>query len=106
MDTALFLHGLSDALPSTMHMTVPSEWSKRRLRVPDGVVLTFGDVPKKARTWNGAVPVTSPLRTLEDCLSAHVRPDLVLQAIKQARERGLITTNDAARLHRALGRAS
>ena len=33
--TALALHGLSDVLPSRMHLTVPAAWRQRRLRVPE-----------------------------------------------------------------------
>lgn len=32
--TALALHGLSDALPAKVHLTLPSEWRARRLRIP------------------------------------------------------------------------
>ena len=42
----------------------------------------------------GAVPVTSALRTLFDCVTAHVSPELVDAAVKQARARGLIDKND------------
>ena len=32
--TALSLHGLSDALPKQLHLTVPAEWRRRRFRIP------------------------------------------------------------------------
>src|SRR5512139_1302571 len=38
-ETALFLHGLSDVLPTRVHLSVPAEWQGRRLRVPPGVAL-------------------------------------------------------------------
>lgn len=38
-ETALMLHDLSDALPAKLHMTVPSAWSERRLRLPKGLPL-------------------------------------------------------------------
>ena len=37
--TALALHDLSDVLPAQVHLTLPEGWRKRRLRVPDGVVV-------------------------------------------------------------------
>src|SRR5262245_64187480 len=37
--SALALHGLSDALPARLHLTLPSAWRGRRFRVPAGVVL-------------------------------------------------------------------
>ena len=65
--TALALHDLSDVLPSQVHLTLPAAWHKRRLRVPDGVVLHYGDVPESDRRWFGPVPATAPMRTLQDC---------------------------------------
>jgi predicted transcriptional regulator of viral defense system len=93
-ETALMLHNLSDALPRKATMTLPLAWAKRRLRVPKGVIVHHADIPKKERIDIGAVPVTASLRTLLDCVAAHVSPELVDAAIKQARSRGLITATD------------
>jgi len=104
-ETALSLHGLSDVLPARVHLTVPSDWSRRRLRVPQGVVLAYADVPKVDRTWVGPVQVTAVRRTLADCLAAGVAPDMVQQAIEQAAGRGLVPKAELARLTRP-GRAA
>lgn len=88
-ETALMLHDLSDALPAKHHMTVPAAWSKRRLRLPKGLVLHFAEIPKAARAWLGPVPLTTPLRTVADCTSAYVAEDLVRQAVQQGVRRGL-----------------
>src|SRR5512138_2141872 len=95
-ETALALHGLSDILPSRVHLTVPAAWSRRRLRVPRGVVLHHADVPKSDRAWVGSLPVTAPLRTLADSAAGGVAPDLVQQARDQAVSRGLVTRADVA----------
>jgi predicted transcriptional regulator of viral defense system len=97
-ETALALHGISDALPAKIHMTVPAVWAKRRLRVPKNTVLHHRDVPAKARAWNGPVPVTMPLRTIEDCIADDVNPELVVDALRDAKRRGLITAEQAAGL--------
>jgi predicted transcriptional regulator of viral defense system len=89
-ETALALHGLSDALPSQVHMTLPASWRDRRLRVPQGIVLHFADVRDRERTWSGTVPVTTAARTLLDCAAARVAPDLVRDAFEEAAERGLV----------------
>jgi len=47
--TALALHDLSDVLPSQVHLTLPNTWRSRRLRVPEGVVLHYGDVADSDR---------------------------------------------------------
>lgn len=75
-------------------MTLPAAWQSRRLRVPEGVTLAFADVADAERTWVGPVPVTTPVRTLRDAAEANVAKDLLRQATKQARSRGLIGRND------------
>jgi len=90
-ETSLSLHDLSDVLPRRVHATVPPGWRKRRLRVPPGLVLHYSALAKSERAWVGPVPVTTPERTLVDCVRDHVAPDLVAQAIEQAGARGLVS---------------
>ncbi len=89
-ETALALHELSDALPAQVHLTLPLDWKTRRLRVPKGVVLHFGNVDEVDRVWNAAVPVTSVRKTLADCAEAKVSPELIQHAKAEAKARGLI----------------
>lgn len=88
-ETALMLHDLSDALPAKQHVTLPEAWSKRRLRIPRGVVPHYADIPKQELTWLGPVPITTPLRTVVDCVADSVVDDLVRQAVHQGIRRGL-----------------
>jgi predicted transcriptional regulator of viral defense system len=104
-ETALMLLQLSDALPRKVHLTLPAAWAKRRFRVPTGVVLHHADVPKSQRVEIGSVPVTSALRTLCDCVDAHVSPELIESALKQARARDHIGADDVRAL-RARARAA
>jgi predicted transcriptional regulator of viral defense system len=97
-ETALALHDLSDALPAKVRMSVPASWQRRRLRVPTGLVLYFADLRDLDRASYAAVPITTPLRTLRDCIEANVAPDLMRQAILQARQRGLISQKDQVQL--------
>lgn len=101
-ETALALHRLSDVLPAEVHLTVPSAWRRRRLRVPQGIVLHHQDVPASDRTWFGAVPVTTPRRALSDCALQGLSPELLRQAANQALRRGLTTRDDLAEVDRAL----
>lgn len=87
-------------------MTLPASWRRRRLRVPAGLLLYFADIEDSHRASFSAVPATAALRTLEDCLEAHVAPSLVRQAMLQARQRGLIAAKDEARLASELSRRS
>lgn len=88
-ETALMLHDLSDALPAKRHITLPSSWRNRRLRPPRGVVMHFADLPKRSIGWLGAVPVTTPIRTIADCAAGAVPGDLVRQAVQQGIRRGV-----------------
>ena len=105
-ETALALHDLSDVLPSKVHMTAPASWRHRRLRVPSGLVLHYADIGDVDRAGFSAIQITTPRRTLRDCIEANVSPELVRQAIFQARRRGLISEKDGAELNAALDRAS
>ena len=100
--TALSVHGLSDVLPSKIHLSVPASWTSRRLRVPKGVVLHHKDVPKSERSWFGAVPATSPARTLADCSRDRLSPDLLRQAAREALTRGLVAKHELVEVRRAL----
>jgi predicted transcriptional regulator of viral defense system len=100
--TALGLHGLSDVLPSKIHLSVPASWSSRRLRVPTGVIMHHADVAKSERSWFGAVPATSPSRTLEDCAREKISPDLLRQAAHDALARGLVGKRELGEVRRAL----
>jgi len=101
-ETALLLYDLSDVLPAQIHLTLPAAWTKRRFRVPKGVVLHHSDVPETDRQWFGPVPVTSPRRTLKDCALAPISPDLLRQAARQAMRRGLVAKEDLAEVTKAL----
>lgn len=100
--TALSLHELSDAMPEQIHLSVPTEWKLRRLRVPRGVILHYADVAAKQRTWLGAVPVTSATRTLNDCARSGVSPELLRRGAADALRRGLATIEELADVAEAL----
>lgn len=104
LETALGLHELSDALPARVHMTLPRSWARRRLRVPDGVVLHHADIEDADRTWCGSVPVTTPGRTLRDCAAANAPPDLVRQARDEGLDRGLFTRSEMSAVDEYLAR--
>jgi predicted transcriptional regulator of viral defense system len=97
-ETALSLQHLSDAMPPVYHLTLPAAWSRRRLRVPPLLRLYFADVPERDRTWAGGVPVTSPVRTLVDCIADHVSPEFIQAAHRQILQRGLANPADVQKV--------
>lgn len=101
-ETALGLHGLSDALPAQVHLTLPAAWKKRRFRVPEGVVVHHADIEPTERTWAGPVPITSVARTLNELAASGMSPELLRQAAQQALRRGLTTWAELADVEHAL----
>jgi predicted transcriptional regulator of viral defense system len=90
-ESALELHGLSDVVPDTVHLSLPR--SERGQRPRAGVRLhTLKRPPAKAETRDiDGLPVTSPERTVADALEAGTQPEQVELAIGQALERGVTT---------------
>ena|ERR1700722_9334588 len=101
-ESALLLHELSDVLPTHTHLTLPAAWRHRRLRAPLGVLVYYADVPPEDRLWCGAVPITSPARSLNDCAKDALSPDLLQQGSQQALERGLVKMNELVDVETAL----
>ena len=96
--TALDLHGLSEAIPDSIHLTVPPGFRKA---APRGCVLHPGAVGRGERQSFDAVPATSPLRTLSDLARDAAFPNEQFErAARLAHRRGLI---DSAALRRLLG---
>ena len=87
-ETALLMHNLSDALPSRIHVTLPLAWQLRRLKLPPIVIAYYDDITADDWEWVANFPVTKPLRTLDDCMSSSVSPELVSQAAEQLMKSG------------------
>ncbi len=100
--SALALHGLSDALPARVHITLPAAWRRRRFRVPPDIVLHHADVAPEERSWFGPVPATSAGRSLSDCAMGGLSPELLRQAARQALRRGLVTRSELGDVETAL----
>ena len=100
--TALSLHELSDALPSGIEMTLPVSWKIRRIKIPDGLTLSFADLTQRDVTFVGPIPVTSIQRTLSDCMAAKIQPEFLADARTQALERGLLSHDDLPELNEYL----
>lgn len=100
--SALALHRLSDVLPAQIHLTLPEAWRRRRFRVPADIVLHHADLAPDDRSWFGAVPTTSPARSLNDCAKAGLSPELLQQAAQQALHRGLVRRGELSDVETAL----
>src|SRR5882724_10917399 len=58
--------------------------------------LHFAGVSKQERAWFGAVPITTVVRTLNDCACDGLSSELFRQATRQAVRRGLVARTDLA----------
>ena len=95
--TALDLHGLSDGIPDLVHLTVPPGFRKP---APRGCVLHFATLARGETQTFGAVPATTPLRTLADlALDPSFPREQFVRAARLASRRGMI---DRAALRRLL----
>ena len=85
------LHGLSDVIPDTIHLSLPR--SGRGQRPRPGVRLhTLNAPPAKREICEVAgLPVTRPERTILDAIATGTQPEQIQMAIRQALERGLTT---------------
>jgi predicted transcriptional regulator of viral defense system len=91
--TALAIHDLSDLMPSKLHMTVPRAF-RRNSQIPKILVLHFGDLTATDIEARSGFRVTRPLRTIIDLLqSGEIPRETLVQALKEALSRGLITRN-------------
>jgi hypothetical protein len=70
--------------------------------VPPDVVLHHADVPPADRAWFGAVPMTTPRRSLVDCARDGLSPELLRAAAQQALRRGFVTAAEIADVEAAL----
>lgn len=93
-ETALRLHGLSDVLPSRIHLTLPVASEARSLTPPEGVRLYFADFTRQECAFVGAVPVTKPSRTINDVAAAHGDANVIEDAVRQALHRGILVVGD------------
>lgn len=112
-DSALRIHGLSDADPAAIHLSVPPRFR----RADDHVVLHRQNVDDADRETRMGWSVTTPLRTLVDVAAGDLSQEIVDAAVADALASGLVTrrrilrrTADEAeraalRLERALAKA-
>jgi len=101
-DTALDLWDVGDINPDKVHITVPRAHRPQR-HVPTAYVIHREDLPDAEVTAIEGVPVVTLERAVRECAAAHLAPDLLEQAVRHGRERGLLSAEQAAALTHDLG---
>jgi predicted transcriptional regulator of viral defense system len=90
-ESALDLLDLADIIPDSIHVTVARV--RRSLRRQPGVTLHTATQPPEGDevVTRYGIRVTSAARTILDTAQSGVAPDQVVQAVRQALERGLVS---------------
>lgn len=89
--TALRIRDLSDANPTKLHMTVPPTF-RRNSATPPVLTLHKARLAPEDLTREQGYAVTTVIRTITDlAASGGVDRDLIAQACREGRQRGLIT---------------
>lgn len=86
-DTALEVHGLSDVMPSLVHLTVPRRFRKR---VPAGCVLHKDDLAPSDIESRIGYRITTPLRTLLEVADSPLSQEHLNRAVVDALQQGLV----------------
>ncbi len=89
-ETALDLYELSDVNPAKIHITVPKRYRLRRREAPLAYRFHHEDLDTHDITRHEGLPIVTPAKAIRQCHGAHLRRDLLRQALEQARERGLL----------------
>ena len=92
--TALAVHGLGDAMPAAVHLTVPRRFRKRRA----GVVVHQAAVHRRDVTVRVGVPVTTVERTIRDLASDGESVETVVPLLAEAERMGVLSRRRALAL--------
>lgn len=82
--TALVVYGLSDAMPSKVHVTTVIPFTGTQ----QGVTIHHGSLDPDEITQREGVRVTSPIRTISDVMA--LDRQLAVQSLEEALERGIV----------------
>jgi len=98
--TALSLFNLSDIMPDKIHITVTASF-RRHSEIPGVLVLHHGKIIPREIEEREGYGVTKPIRTIVDLvMEESVSIDIIRQAYKEAKQRGLITEDELKRYQR------
>ena len=101
-ESALLLHRLSDVSPAQIHIIVPNAHRVRR-QILNHLRIHHADLlPAELEILVG-IPVTTPVRSIQDCFREKLSSALIRQAIEDGRDSGKLTVRAADDLARQTG---
>jgi predicted transcriptional regulator of viral defense system len=92
-ESALAAHGMSDANPARIHLTVPSRYRKQ---MPPGVVLHKASLSSTDWEQREGYRVTTPLRTILDTAATPTSWPYLTDAVYDALRKGLVRASQLA----------
>jgi|SRR5665213_2333360 len=101
-ETALDLWDVSDINPATVHITVPRAHRPQR-DIPKAYTIHREDLDTHEVTAIQGVPVVRLARAICQCAELHTGRDLLEQATRHGRSRGLLSAQEHEQLTRELG---
>lgn len=101
-ETALDLWEVSDVNPAKIHITVPSAHRTQR-EVPAAYAVHREDLDAGEIDEIEGVPVVTLERAIRDCAADGLSLDLIDQAVRRGRGRGLLTAEQATALRSEIG---
>jgi len=93
-ETALALYEMSDVDPAKVHITVPTGFRIQR-QVPAYIIVHRANLGSSDVTAFERMPITTPERTVRDCISAQLGPALINQAIDDGLRSGRLSNRAA-----------
>jgi predicted transcriptional regulator of viral defense system len=90
-ETALDLYELSDVNPAKIHVTLPKQYRLRRRQTPPAYRFHHEEIVAGEITRHEGLPIVTPAKAIRQCDAAHLRRDLLRQALEDAKQRGLIS---------------
>jgi predicted transcriptional regulator of viral defense system len=100
-ESALALYGISDVLPSRMHITIPEKSRFQRRTLPGRIVVHHAHLVDADVTESKGIPVTTVDRTIVDVIESG-RLDLASAAIDDALSDGHLSRSSVLKLRQKL----
>lgn len=100
-ETALDLWDVSDVNPTKLHITVPKDHRPQRA-IPNGYAIHREDLDPTEVSAIAGVPVVKLARAIRQAAAEHIGRDLLEQAARHGRERGLLSAAEHEQLVRDL----
>ena len=92
-ETAVAIYGLGNAMPASIHITVPHRLRKKRA----GVIVHVAPCPPVHVETRDGLQITSAVRTIRDVAEVGT-VDEIVSIVREAEERGLLRQREAQKL--------